>query len=238
MVISPKYKYLFVELQNTASSSISSELLLHYDGVKILRKHAYYHEFLKIASNEEKNYFVFSCIKNPLDVAVTAYFKYKTNHRKLFTDPKSWVKNGGHVSDDSLRIFNYIRNTNADFPTYLKKFHRLVYNDWSSLAHKQFDFIIRFEKLDSDFKKVLELLGITQKRPLPLINKTDRDRDFLAYYSPDTYKHAKTIFGPYMKKWGYDFPAEWNVYDVPWLSKIQYYVLDIYRRRVIWRSTT
>ena len=77
MIISHKNKYLFVELQHTASSAISRELRVNYGGEPILRKLARYHEFLKAASAEEKNYFVFSGIRNPLDVAVTIYIKVR-----------------------------------------------------------------------------------------------------------------------------------------------------------------
>ena len=68
MIISHKYKYLFVELPLTASTAVSKELRENYDGESILYKHATYHEFLKIASPEEKKYFVFSGMCNPLDM--------------------------------------------------------------------------------------------------------------------------------------------------------------------------
>jgi hypothetical protein len=46
-----------------------------YDGEKILSKHSRYHEFLKIASEEEKKYFVFSGIRNPMDMVCERIFK-------------------------------------------------------------------------------------------------------------------------------------------------------------------
>jgi hypothetical protein len=178
MVISQKHRYLFVELPNTASTAIRRELCEHYDGMPILRKHAYYSEFLKIASAEEKTYCVFSCIRNPLDVAVTVYVKYKTNHKGVYTDPE---KTRMHVllPRAALRRFNFIRSTGADFPTFLKRFYRFPYNDWSSLSHDKFDFVIRFENLQDDFAKVLELIGVEQKRSLPLVNPTQGKGDFL-----------------------------------------------------------
>lgn len=66
MVISDKYKYLFVELPHTGSTAISRELCEYYDGTQILSKHIFYHQFLKTATPKRKNYFVFSCIRKPL----------------------------------------------------------------------------------------------------------------------------------------------------------------------------
>jgi len=58
-----------VELPHTGSKAISAELREFYDGSQILRKHARYSEFLRTASLAEREYFAFSCIRNPLDVA-------------------------------------------------------------------------------------------------------------------------------------------------------------------------
>src|SRR5262245_27774439 len=80
MVISHKHRYLFVEIPNTGSTAISAELRRHYDGEPVLHKHATYGEFLRLASRDQRTYFVFGTVRNPLDLAVTEYFKLKTNH--------------------------------------------------------------------------------------------------------------------------------------------------------------
>src|SRR4051812_19495236 len=106
MVISDKYRYVFIELYFTGSTAISSELCELYDGKKILNKHSRYHEFLKIATEEQKKYFVFSCIRNPMDMVVSAYMKFKTNHQGKYTDPKEWRENGGTIRQKNLRLYN------------------------------------------------------------------------------------------------------------------------------------
>ena len=55
MIISHKYKYVFVGLPLAASTAISKELCEQYDGKAILAKHSIYQDFLKIATEEEKN---------------------------------------------------------------------------------------------------------------------------------------------------------------------------------------
>ena len=231
MIISHKHKYLFVELPHTGSTAISRELCENYEGVPILRKHAYYHEFLKVANAEEKTYFVLAGIRNPLDEAVSVYFKYKNNHKQNYTTPERLKKNGGHVTDDDLRRFNFIRNTNADFPAFFERFYRLPYNNLSTLSHRKFDFTIRFESLQDDFTQALKSMEIEQKRPLPMVNKTvGKGNGFLSHYTPRIHEQARKVFGPFMRKWGYDFPPEWNDHSVPWSSQIQFYVLGILRR--------
>jgi len=229
MIISHKYKYLFIQLPHTASTAIGRELCENYEGVRILHKHARYHEFLAIANAEERTYFIFSGIRNPLDGgALTSYFKYKTDRRD-YANPKSLV------TKTALKQFLFVRNTNADFTTFFKRFYRFPYDNVISLFHEKLDFIIRFENLQADFAKALELIGLEQKRPLPVVNKTAAKGDsFSSYYTPEIYQQARRVFGPFMKKWGYDFPPEWGDDPIPWSSQILFYVMGILRK-AYWR---
>jgi len=66
VIISHKYKYVFIGLPLAASTAISKELCEKYDGKPILSKHSIYQDFLKIATKEEKGYKVIACARNPL----------------------------------------------------------------------------------------------------------------------------------------------------------------------------
>jgi len=228
MIISHKHKYIFVELPRTGSTAISKELRENYDGERIrtLRKHAYFHEFQTIASHEEKKYFVFSCLRNPLDDVVSMYFKFKTNHLNEFTEAKD-------ISRMSLKKFKFIRNNN-DFSAFLKKFYKIPYDNWSSFAHKKFNYVIRYENIQTDFKKVLEQIGLEQKRPLPVINKTNEKGHFLSYYTPKTHAHLKYIFGPFMKRWDFEFPPDCVDSRVPLSAEILFIIFSL-PRKIYWR---
>ncbi len=63
MVISDKYKYVFVELPRTGTTAISKELVELYGGKKILWKHAPLNKFLKHATKEQKSYYTKSLVK-------------------------------------------------------------------------------------------------------------------------------------------------------------------------------
>jgi hypothetical protein len=166
-----------------------------------------------------------------LDVVVTLYFKFKTNHRE-YTNPKK------QFTKSALKKFHFVKSTNADFVTFFQKFDRLPYDNWSSLSHDRFDFIIRFENLQQDFAKALELIGLEQKRPLPRANRTaGKGDDFLSHYTPEIYQQAKSVFGPFMEKWGYDFPREWGDDPIPWSSHVLFYILAPLRK-VYWRHET
>lgn len=236
MVISHKHKYLFIELPRTASTAISRELRTFYEGERILRKHATYYDFLKVATPEEKEYFVFSCIRNPLDHAVSLYFKYKSDHKQQFSTARKLKRRKRLAYLVAAVRFKFVQNRDADFETYFKTFYKIPYNDWSALAHKQFDFVIRYENLQKDFATALELIGIEPVRPLPVVNKTGgKERHFLSYYNtPEIIDRAKRIFGPYMQQWGYAFPPEWGEISIPWWSQVEFAFFNLFRH-VYWR---
>jgi hypothetical protein len=221
MIISHRYRYLFVELARTGSTAISKELRLNYDGQKIMRKHSTYLDFLRQASEDEKSYFVFSCVRNPVDDAVSRYFKarnpYKRQKRQASgasrTDRPNRRERRARRRRGISRVLAkaFVRAAHADFPTFFRAFYVLPYANWSILSHKDFNFVIRFERLAADFEKALRLIGIEPVRPLPVVNKTDgRDADYLSYYTPEIIPHARWVFGPYMRLWGYEFPKEWG----------------------------
>jgi hypothetical protein len=235
MIISHKYKYLFIEIPHTGTTAISKELREYYDGVPILRKHAYYPEFLQIANAEEKEYFVFAGIRNPLDEAITHYHKLKSNHGQHYTSPEKAREQGGWVTPNVIKSYQYIQDNDADFARYFARFYVLPHDNVSSLSRRALDSVIRFEHLQSDFAQVLQLLGIEQKRPLPVVNRTSgRKRSFESYYTPEIRARAVRVFGPFMKTWGYEFPPDWGPCPVPWSSQVLFDIRSNWKR-FYWR---
>lgn len=91
----------------TASTAIAAELCLHYDGRMILHKHATPGEYLAQADSDEKDYFSFAGVRNPMDVAVSRYVLRRTGNR-----------NTDQAHPEQTR---FIRESNGDFGAY---FHR------------------------------------------------------------------------------------------------------------------
>ncbi|UCF18803.1 MAG: hypothetical protein JSU87_12805 [Gemmatimonadota bacterium] len=215
MIISDKHKYVFVELPQTATTAISQELRDHYGGRVVLHKHSNYRQYLKYASPEQKKYFVFSGVRNPLDEAVTSYTKYKQDHRSNYSRKMAWV------SRAKLRRFKYITERNATFSEFLFRFYRLPVENWSSLDHHRFDFVYRLENIQDDFAELIRRIGLELVRPLPILHKTKDKESWQSYYTPETRRHARFVFGPLMEQWGYGFPPDWDG-GVPLSSKAIY----------------
>ena len=232
MIISHQHKYLFVEFPRTGTTAVSRELCQNYAGKRILRKHSSYQEFLKVASEEEKKYFVFTCVRNPLDDAVSHYFKLKTDHGERYTNLELAKKRRQRLAEKlDAFLFTYIQKKDLGFPAFFRTVHVIPYNNWASLSLKRYNYVMRFENLQNDFATALDLIGLEPVRPLPYRNVTSaRKKEFWAYYTPDLIPRAKRIFGPYMKEWGYEFPEEWGDSTIPWWNQMEYEFFTFFRR--------
>jgi hypothetical protein len=212
MIISHSHRYVFVELPRTGSTAVRRELRELYDGTPILHKHSTYDEFRRQASAAELKYFVFSAVRNPLDDAVSRYFKLKTDHRQRFSDVRRQKNRRPLNSLLDRWMYRYLSTTDADFSTFFMRFYRLPYDTWASLDHRKFDYVMHFETLVEDFDRALRLIGLEPMRPLPARNVTGaRAREFEQYYSPEARRRALRVFGPYMRRWGYTFPTDWDL---------------------------
>jgi hypothetical protein len=232
VIISDEHRYIFVEQPHTACTAIREELISSYGGRPILKKHATYAEFLRVATAEQKRYFVFSGIRNPLDERVSVFFKYRTDWKQKYS-------RGSKTKSLSRRqrdLYAFVADDQADFATYLRRFYRHPYDNDTLIYHRRMDAVIRFEHLQEDFSAVLRRLGLAQVRPLPVVNKTSERGGYLDYYPPDVRPHAARIFGPFMAKWGYPLPDTWAGIRVPRSARITFRVLGplryVYRRYV------
>lgn len=205
MIISDVYKYVFVELPRTGSTAIATELCKNYSGAHILYKHATYDEFFRIASPEQRSYFVFSGIRNPLDDAVSLYFKLRTDHEGNLNRKRGFYTRLFYAFRS--RQSRFINRKDADFSQYFLRYYNWPYDNWSTLSHKSFDYVIRFEDLQRGFTEVLRMIGAEQERPLPARNRTaERNLQYHDYYTPKAKARAQWVFAVYMEKWNYPFP--------------------------------
>ncbi|MBL1431945.1 MAG: hypothetical protein COC09_04195 [Gammaproteobacteria bacterium] len=210
MIISDEYKYVYIELPRTGSTAIAKELIELYAGTSILHKHARYDQFLKMASTEQKKYFVFSNIRNPMDEGVSLYLKYFTNHKSKFTEEKPFRNYNVIDRFREMKKFNSIKNKGMSFQEYFRKYKKLPYSNQSLLYHKKFDYIIKYEDLVENFNEVLLKIGISPKRDLPLINPTEGKKKYFYDYYKGIVGDAKWVYGPYMDYWNYSWPNEWG----------------------------
>lgn len=223
MIISHQHRYMFVEVPHTATTAISKELCQKYGGTRILHKHANYFEFLKQATRAERRYFVFAGVRNPLDLVYTEYSKYLSNHLGAFTSRDS---NGKWVTDEHAARFTHVQK-HQDFPLFLQTFYNAVYHNWFLVGNNRFNSILRFESVQADFEQVLEKLEIQSQGSIPVSNKSKRETDFVDAYNTDEIRqHAARMFGPFMMRWGYQFPTAWNINSVPSKSRLAFHTRE------------
>lgn len=239
MVIDHRYKFVFVELPLTATSAISKEIREQYGCESYLNKHATYDDYLRKATPEMRKYITIGSVRNPLDQTVSMYFKYKNDLDQRFSTgrkrPGKWLRKSLAKSRDSVR-YQYIIDNKASFEQYFMKFFKWPYSNWSIVHHKEMDHIIRFEHLVEDYRKVFTAVGVPITRDLPQANKTpEKKADFWSYYESDAAKRrAKFVFGPFMRYWGYEFPASWNHVKEPAHAQLLFTLLNI-PRKLYWR---
>jgi hypothetical protein len=225
VIISDVHRYVFIEQPHTACTAIQAELREHYGGRTMLDKHATYAEYLHVATPAQKRYFAFSGIRDPLDEAVSLYFKYKTDHRKKYSRGIS----SQTISPEQRVAYGLVVEEDADFAHYLRRVYHRPYDNNTLIYHKRMDQVIRFEHLQEDFSRTLERLGLEQVRPLPLVNKTGERGTYLDYYPKDLRPHAARVFGPFMRKWGYRLPAAWVGVTIPRSSVVEFRILGFLR---------
>jgi len=231
MIISHKYKFLFIGLPFSASSAISKELHLQYNGYPYLRKHSLYHEFENLATKGELQYFVFAVLRNPMEIVTTVYEKMKGNVKGNFTNPELFSENGGHITRQHRERFNYIKDNNSSFQQYFKKFHQKPYDNLSSLTIENCDFIIKYETIAEDYLLALKKAGISNPKPLPFANKTaGKKSDILSYYTKDIKEISIAVFGPFLEKHNYSLPKEWGEVKIPLKSKLEFIILGVLRK--------
>jgi len=225
MIISHKYRYLFIEIPETASWAIRNELCEYYAGEPILHKHASYIEYYRTAPRDQLDYFVFATVRNPLDCLVSRYIKYK--HPKPINSTANEMVDKLIVDYADFKRYKDILDHDLSFSQYFKKYHLRPVSEMIDLSSNRLDYVIRYENLQDDFGIVLKKLQIKPVRPIPMVNKTKgKDRSYVDYYEPEVIGQAKRVCGPFMKKWGYEFPESWGPHSYSWIDEVEYTLLN------------
>lgn len=244
MIISHKHKYVFVCLPRTGTTAIRKELCENYAGEIIHYKHAPYHIFLKNATKEEREYKVISSMRNPLDRIVSLYFKYKSNHDSINTGQIKNIGNKNLLQRLTIEIANrilgkrseFVNKNNSSFSEFFLKFYKRPYSDWHSLYFHKYDYVIRFESIQDDFKGAILGLGLELKRPLPVVNKTEKTKaSFETFYTPETWKRGINVFFQSMQMYGYNFPEDWPKTKPGNLNRLRFNLINAVRK-VYWEK--
>jgi hypothetical protein len=200
-MISLQKCFLFVHIPKTAGNSIQSALrdysedqLLalrkEQDGIERfglrnpnynLKKHSMLGEYRDALGSEQfRNLYKFTCVRNPWDRMVSYYFTPTQN-------PEAWDrKKFRKIISEAVSVADYLR---------------LDQDEEDPLANV--DYIMRFENLADDFRTVCGTLGISPAT-LPRYNRSSREH-YSKYYDEDLRHLVRTRFAPEIERFGYAF---------------------------------
>ena len=215
MVISNKYKFLFVHIAKTAGTSIRSTLeryrwrdplfvpqfvcsrISHLTGHRIgckIPRHAKViaaHEMLPREVFD--SLFKFAFVRNPWDLQVSSYHHLKRERPHLVGDRdfETFLR----YKLDPQRPYQFHIDTSIDLQSdYLIDLHGNVL----------VDFIGRFENLEADFRHICQKIGIPEP---PLAHKRQaKDRkSYHSYYTEETRQLVAEHFRRDIEMFGYTF---------------------------------
>jgi len=230
VIISEVNRYVFIEVPQTASTALASELIENYQGRRILRKHTGYAEFRRTATADERRFRVLATVRNPLDIVVSKFVKARDDHGKLYADHRLHDAPWGYRFRPEARERAFIAKHGPDFARFVHKFYRRIYNNRACLLPPD-AYVLHYERLEEDFKTWLGSLGLEIVRPIPRRNITEgRERDFAEWYTGRLQEHASRIFGPYMRRWEYPLPQGWMKSDPSWTDEILFRLDTMVRR--------
>lgn len=206
MLISRKYRFIFIHVYKNAGSSITRALKPFAQSKWQKRAHSFFKVFgvshfdaspypSHISAAELKSkmkrkyfdtYFKFGIVRNPWDWQVSLY-TYVLNKKR-------------HPLHDTVKSFNsfdeYLEWRYTKPVTYQKNFL------FSEENEQLVDFIGKFEKLSDDFNKICSRIGISATLSR---RNVSRIRPYKEYYNKKTIELVREKFEPDIKLFNYDF---------------------------------
>ena len=202
-MISFRKQFLFVHIPKTAGNSIQT-ILRDYsedeivalrgeqDGIERfglrnphykLRKHSTLAEYRAALGEEQfRNLYKFTCVRNPWDRMVSYYFR-RTR------DAKDWArKEFKKMILKALSVADYLRLDESKEDPF-----------------DNVDYVMRFETLADDFRRVCAALNIPAK-PLPKYNRSGREQ-YSRYYDDDLRALIRERFALEIERFGYVFDS-------------------------------
>jgi len=210
--MSLQYKFLFIHVPKTGGNSCQNilkdfsedkivKLANHQDGLERFEVRSKSYDIHKhstllnyrdeIGSRLLKELFKFSIIRNPWDMCVSFYF---SPHRGKIEYERDGFK---EFIQTIPPIRNYIRLENY----FDKALRRLTIRNKSLTS--DIDFLMKFERLQEDFEKVCNIIGIPCS-PLPRRNKSQRE-NYTKYYDFELIKLVESIFFEEIEFGQYEF---------------------------------
>ncbi len=193
IVISHKYKFIFVHASRTGGSSVermagidvTSDARTAMSGnTDFPEKHASFQYYRQRYPGYFKPYFKFTIVRNPYDRLVSAWL---------------WIRNViPRFAEQSLADFIRTRHEEYPYSSFLKLNGRSLEE-----SLREFDFIARFERLDQDIAHICEQTGM-DVQAFPHTNRTQKS-DYREYYTGADRRLAERLLAEDAEAFGYHF---------------------------------
>ena len=220
MLLSPKYRFLFVHIAKTGGTSVRAALerlrwrdpwyypmflcsrLSHLSGHRIATKLPRHAKVIAAQELLPKDYFdalfKFAFVRNPWDLQVSSFHHIRRERPHYL---------GGHETFDAFlrwkldpeRPYQYHLDTSITLQSdYLIDLHGQVL----------VDFIGRYERLHEDFATACDHIGIAPPALPHAREARDRKRDYRSYYNDETAGLIARHFARDIEMLGYQFDPE------------------------------
>ncbi|ELN0518793.1 sulfotransferase family 2 domain-containing protein [Campylobacter coli] len=201
-----KYKCIFIHVPKVAGSSIERVI---YQTDKWLVGHVKASDYTKFDKDKFDSYFSFGFVRNPYDRVVSAYHYLKNDS----PDPCDIKWGRLHINNLTFEEFILSLQDEEFKEEILSKNHFSF--QYKYLCDKNMNilvnFIGKFEKLDNDFKKNLNILR--RKDSLVHINKS-KHLNYRDYYNSQTYKIIREIYRDDFEIFDYDLEDK-KYFNIP-----------------------
>ncbi|EEC4842051.1 sulfotransferase family protein [Campylobacter lari] len=192
-----KYKCIFIHVPKVAGSSIERVV---YQTDRWLVGHVKARDYVKFDKNKFESYFSFGFVRNPYDRMVSAYHYLRSGGGNLVDE--TWAKENIYKYNSFEEFVLNLQNNDErikilSWMHFVPQYKYLCDNDKNILV----SFIGKFEKLDEDFKKILNFLN--RKDSLVHVNKS-KHCAYKDYYNYETYKIIREIYKNDFEIFDYD----------------------------------
>lgn len=197
-MISHKYKFVFILLPKTGTTSIQS--LLTQTVLEQPKQGADRH-YDKITENV-KDYYMISISRNPFS-RVVSLWKFWDEHLHLRRNRPAmeftyFVKNFAKIQEKICRVFN--KQEKIHFYSCVDG---IAMSTDNRLSHTDIDFWIKIENFQQDFNKICDKIGIPRQQ-LPHINKSNH-KHYTEYYDDETREIVAEKYKKDIEYFGYEF---------------------------------
>lgn len=228
MLISHKYKFIFIHNPRTGGTSIRKMLYpcLSETDIKGSDNNPYYFHSTALELQQEipsdiwNSYFKFVFVRNPWDKAVSQYYYFSqtgqmdriitdfhAKFNKQFKDFNSWLigccvdyKQKQNCAQESKK------SSREDFDTWYKRTDLSWFQNINFTADRSanciVDFVGRYENINEDVRKILEKIGL--KADLQHENKATHNV-YRKYYNTETNNIVKVVCNKDIDVFGYRF---------------------------------